>query len=262
MRKIMIYFLNIMFAFWLVGCGKKVNLAETEEPETLVESISQEEKEEDEEDDAKENEGEPFEPENKYYIVKDSNVAYDVTEYGNIKQEHEEFTEQDGRNFFYYDMECFYFSETYPAILNETLQSYYDSKKESYQQDLETYAGESFRDAPSIPFDKLLFQGVTYAGDDYVSLLFNDVEWGPAHPYSALDGVTIDCSTGEVVDVERFIDDSGEEIKEHIEAVLGKEVVYDRETWDYYITEKEVVFFYYDPRFWEAVATKRVRLEK
>lgn len=71
-------------------------------------------------------------------------------------------------------MECFYFNETYPA--------------------------------PSIPFDKLLFQGVTYVGDDYVSLLFNDVNWGPAHPYSALEGVT----------------------------------------------------FYYDPRFWEAVATKRL----
>lgn len=57
--------------------------------------------------------------------------------------------------------------------------------------------------------------------------------------------------------MDRFIDDSGEEIEENIRAVLGKEVVYDRETWDYYITEKEVVFFYHDPRFWEAVATKR-----
>lgn len=122
-------------------------------------------------------------------------------------------------------MQRFYFNETYPAT--------------------------------SIPFDKLLFQGVTYVGDDYVSLLFNDVNWGPAHPYSALDGVTIDRSTGEVVDVDRFIDDSGEEIEENIRAALGKEVVYDRETWDYYITEKEVVLFYHDPRFWEAVATKR-----
>lgn len=254
MRKIMIYFLNSMFVFSLAGCGQKVNQVEMEEPETVIESISQEETK----DSAEENDGESFVAEKKYYIVEGLNAAYDETEYGNIKQEHEEFTEQNGRNFFYYDMECFYFNETYPAILNETLQSYYDLKKESYQQDSETYTGESFRDAPSIPFDKLLFQGVTYVGDDYVSLLFNDVNWGPAHPYSALDGVTIDCSTGEVVDVDRFIDDSGEEIEENIRAVLGKEVVYNWETWDYYITEKEVVFFYHDPRFWEAVAKKRL----
>lgn len=134
-----------------------------------------------------------------------------------------------------------------------------EPEKESYQHDSETYADESFKDAPSTPFDKLMFQRITYAGDDYVSLLFIDVDWGPAHPYSALDGVTIDCSTGEIADVDRFIDDSDEEIEEHIKAALGKDIVYDQETWDYYITDKEVVFFYSDPRFQEPVATERLR---
>lgn len=244
-----------MFVFLLAGCGKKANQAEIAEPDTAIKSVSQEETEAD----VEENAGETIEPENKYYIAEDQDVDYDETEYGKIKQEQEAFTEQDGRNFFYYDMECFYFNETYPVVLNETLQSYYDSKKESYQHDSETYADESFKDAPSTPFDKLMFQRITYAGDDYVSLLFIDVDWGPAHPYSALDGVTIDCSTGEIADVDRFIDDSDEEIEEHIKAALGKDIVYDQETWDYYITDKEVVFFYSDPRFQEPVATERLR---
>ena len=109
------------------------------------------------------------------------------------------------------------------------------------------------------PYDSLIFDHVTYAGDDYVSLLFNDVSYmGGAHPYSAFEGITIDCSTGEIVTVNRFIDDSDEETGEQIKAILGMDV-YEPIEWDYYITDRSVVFFYYDPRFWDSVATKRLR---
>ena len=275
MRKAIIFILNILFVFLLVGCGKKVNQTELEEPETTVESIMNEEVEEKqvEDDDVEENSidilqapskdygGKPFEPKNKYYIVEDEDVVNDGAEYGNIKQEHEEFSDQNDRNFFYYDMECFYFDETYPAIINETLQTYYNAKKETYHHDSETYDDESYKDIPSgnIPFDSLIFYGITYVGDDFVSLLFNDVSYaGGAHPYSVVDGITIDCSTGEIVTVNRFIDDSDEVIEEQITAILG-EAVCNLKEWDYYITDKTVVFFYYDPRFWEWVATKRTR---
>lgn len=203
--------------------------------------------------------GKPFKPENKYYIVEYQNVYNDETEYGNIGQEHEEFRNQEGSSYFYYDMECFYFDETYPAILNETLQTYYDLKKESYHHDSETYAGGSSEESNMPPYDSLIFDHVTYAGGDYVSLLFNDVCYmGGAHPYSAFEGITIDCSTGEIVTVNRFIDDSDEEIGEQIKAILGTDGD-GLEGWDYYITDRSVVFFYYDPRFWDLVATKRLR---
>ncbi len=81
---------------------------------------------------------------------------------------------------------------------------------------------------------------------------------GGAHPYSAADGITIDCSTGEIVAVDRFLDDSDEEIEEQIKALLGMDA-YESEEWDYYITDRSVVFFYYDPRFWNLVETKRLR---
>lgn len=276
MRKVVIYILNIMFVFLLVGCGKEVNQTEIEEPETTIESILQAEVEKAKYNDVEENSidilqppskdyGEKLlEPENKYYnIAEYPHANNDETEYGNIKQEHKEFRDQNDNSFFYYDMECFYFNETYPAILNETLQAYYNAKKESYHHDSETYAGETYEgEAYSNipPFDSLIFQCVTYAGDDYVSLLFNDVTYmGGAHPYSALDGITIDCGTGEIVTVNRFIDDTDEEIGEQIKTVLGIDV-FDPKEWDYYITDSSVVFFYYDPRFWDSVATKRTDL--
>lgn len=40
-RKVVICILNIMFVLLLAGCGKKVNQAEIEEPETTIEVISQ-----------------------------------------------------------------------------------------------------------------------------------------------------------------------------------------------------------------------------
>ncbi|MDE7223218.1 MAG: hypothetical protein K2O34_05500 [Acetatifactor sp.] len=203
--------------------------------------------------------GKPFQPENKYYIVEYQNVDNDETEYGNIRQEHEEFRDQDGNSFFYYDVDCFYFDETFPAILNKTLQTFYDQKKETYHYDSEIYAGGPLEESNMPPSDSLIFNHVTYVGDDYVSLLFNDVSYmGGVHPYSAFEGITIDCSTGEIVTVNRFIDDSDEEIGEQIKAILGTDAS-ELEGWDYYITDRNVVFFYYDPRFWDSVATKRLR---
>ncbi len=233
MRKIIKYILNVIFVFLLVSCGKKADQTEIEESEITIKN-------------------------NKYYIVENQNIDSDGTEYGSIKQGHEEFRDQDGNSFFYYDMECFYFDETYPIILNETLQAYYNSKKESYYHDSEIYVSELYRES-NIPYDSLILYGITYVGEDYVCLVFNDINYmGGAHPYSAVDGITIDCSTGEIAAVDRFLDDSDEEIEEQIKALLGMDA-YESEEWDYYITDRSVVFFYYDPRFWNLVETKRLR---
>lgn len=292
MRRAVIYFLSMVFAFLLIGCGKTVDQAEVEEPETAAESVLQEEMAEDgaeegnpkedraeentakegdaeedaakeddmEEDNTEEEGGEPSGAGNKYYIAEDQYVDDDETKYGTVKKEHEEFQDRNGTKSFYYDMDCFYFGETYPDVVNETLQTYYDGKKEAYRLDYsENYTIESYGE-PHIPYDNLIFFYVTYAGDDYVSLVFNDVSYmGGAHPESALEGITIDCSTGEMVDASRFTDDSAEETGEQIKAVLGEDFVYTPEHWNYYITDESVVFFYYNPRFWEQVAAKRVR---
>ena len=100
---------------------------------------------------------------------------------------HEEFPNEDGSVTFYYDMECFYFDDTYPEVLNETLQTYYASVEESYLQDSQVYT-EPLEENTNIPYDSLIFQYFTYVEEDYVSLVYNNVCYmGGAHPYSAMD---------------------------------------------------------------------------
>lgn len=196
------------------------------------------------------------ETENKYHIISSKSVENDATKYGSINKEHEDFQNQDGNVSFYYDMDCFYFDNSYPSVLNETLQTYYDLMRESYCQDSETYVGGSLEEQKT-PYDSLIFQYFTYVEDDYISLVYNNVSYmGGAHPYSALDGITIDCSTGEIVSVNQFIEDSDDEIGSQLKTVLGIDQ-YNSKEWDYYITKESVVFFYYDPHFYVWVETKR-----
>lgn len=196
--------------------------------------------------------------ESEYHILDNETVESDYTKYGSMESEHEDVLNQDGSIAFYYDMECFYFDDNYPGMLNETLQNYYNSIRESYRSDSEIYIGDT-SEGQNTSYDKLLFQYVAYVGDDYISLVYNNVcNMGGAHPYSAFDGITINCITGEIVEVNEFVDESEEEIGEQLQNVLGFDT-YIADEWDYYITENSVVFFYYDPRFWDCVETKRMQ---
>lgn len=195
---------------------------------------------------------------NSYNVLNQKTVENDFTKYGKMEMVHEEFQSADGSSTFYYDMECFYFDDSYPTVLNETLQAYYDAVEEGYRQDSQVYS-EPFEGNVNTPYNSLIFQYFTYVDEDYVSLVYNNVCYmGGAHPYSAMDGITIDCTTGEIVAVQQFVDDSDEKIGEQLELVLGTDST-SMDEWDYYLTEDSVVFFYYDPRYWEPVATRRIR---
>lgn len=195
---------------------------------------------------------------NSYNVLYQETIDNDWTKYGEMERIHEEFQSVDGSNAFYYDMECFYFDDTYPKVLNETLQAYYASVEESYIQDSQVYT-EPLEENTNTPYDSLIFQYFTYVDEDYVSLVYNNVCYmGGAHPYSAMDGITIDCTTGEIVTVQRFLNDSDEKIGERLQAILGMDST-SMDEWDYYLSKTSVVFFYYDPRFWEPVAIRRMR---
>lgn len=195
---------------------------------------------------------------NSYNVLYQEKVENDLTKYGDIEMVHEEFQGADGSVTFYYDMECFYFDNTYPMVLNETLQAYYDSVEEAYIQDSQVYA-EPCEGNINTPYNSLIFQYFTYVDKDYVSLVYNNVSYmGGVHPYSARDGITIDCTTGKIVAVQQFLDDSDEKIGEQLQSVLGIDSA-SFDEWDYYLSKTSVVFFYYDPRFWEPVATRRMR---
>lgn len=232
--------IGVCLTFTACGLGEQsAEMSQESALETTSESVAEESSEE-------------------YHILNTESVESDYAKYGSIEEAHEDFPNQDGSVGFYYDMECFYFNDTYPRVLNETLQSYYDSIRETYRSDSEIYTGD-MAEGPNTPYGSLLFQYFTYVGEDYISLVYNDVShMGGAHPYSCLDGITINCSTGEMAVVNDFVDESDEEIGEQLQNVLGFDY-YDADEWDYYITENSVVFFYRDPQFWDLVETKRAR---
>lgn len=191
-------------------------------------------------------------------VLYQETVENDYAKYGEMETVHREFQSADGSVVFYYDMECFYFDDTYPEVLNDTLQAYYDSVEEAYIQDSQVY-GEPFEGNVNTPYNSLIFQCFTYIDEDYVSLVYNNVSYmGGAHPYSVMDGITIDCTTGEIVAVQHFLDDTDEEIGEQLQLVLGTDSA-SLDGWDYYLTETSVVFFYYDPKYWDSVAVRRMR---
>ena len=70
------------------------------------------------------------------------------------------------------------FDDSYPEVLNETLQTYYDSTCEGYRQDSASYEGDSY-DELNTPYDSLIFQYISYVGEDYVSLVYNSVTYIP-----------------------------------------------------------------------------------
>lgn len=244
----------------LTACGAKEQspeaLGQNKSEEIVTESIEEVDSDTESEMATEEADSEPSG--NEYRILITESVESDYTEYGTMKPEHEEFYNSDNSVGFYYDMECFYFDDSYPAVLNETLQSYYDSIREGYCSDAEIYVGD-VAEAGETPYDSLIFQYVTYVGEDYISIVYNNVCYmGGAHPYSAYDGITIDCGTGEIMEVSNFVEETEDEIGEQLQNLLGLDY-YDANEWDYYITEDRVVLFYYNPLFWDSVETARVR---
>lgn len=240
--------------FCFSACGTVNEEQVLKESETIISGEVVSEPESKEEDSHKSRDVEI----NTYYILQHETVESDFSKYGKMETIHNEYQTADGMDTYYYDMECFYFDESYPTVLNETLRAYYDSVEEGYIPDSQVYE-EPFEGSANTPYNSLIFQYITYVGEDYVSMVYNNVCYmGGAHPYTAMDGITMDCKTGEIVDVQRFLDESPEQIGEQLQAVLGMDSA-SMEEWDYYLTENNVVFFYFDPRYWESVAVRRVR---
>ncbi len=114
--------------------------------------------------------------------------------------------------------------------------------------------------------DENVYHILKYPNVEYDPTLYGEVEdvyeefsaTDGAHPYSALEGITIDCITGEIVSVQQFLDDSTSEIGEQLQKVLGFDS-FTPDNWDYYITDTTVVFFYDDPKYWDSVVTRRRR---
>lgn len=185
---------------------------------------------------------------------------YNMEEYGTVQESRQEFFDkQTGNISYYYEMEKFFLNDGFPnaALLNQTLEHIYEEYESDYVEEAETHQyceGESI----NTPYAYWHIRSVEYAREDYISILYDDVYYmGGAHPYSRMDGITIDCTTGEEVFASQLLGKSDEEVLEEISKEMGMDIIGTWEDIDFYLTDSAIVFFYRMPGFWEEVIFQR-----
>lgn len=184
--------------------------------------------------------------------------TYNAEEFGTIYEIRQEYF-ADGAEVmsYYYEMENFFFNDTAQGAssINHTLQQIYDEYEEGCIETASEYSGDDFLDTPYSYWHLL---SLTYVSDDYVSILYNDINYmGGAHPYSSFDGITIDCKTGEQVLASQLLGKSDDEILAEVSDAMGLDYPCGWDELDFYITDSEIVFFYRMPGFWEDVVLRR-----
>lgn len=200
----------------------------------------------------------------------DAQNTYNLEAYGTVEEKQQEYLADGTENVsYYYKMEKFFFSDVLvnADLVNRTLQQIYEEYEASYIEEAEAYefsaevyesGAEAYESGAEAPYAYLHLLSLEYVGEDYVSMLYNDVSYmGGAHPYSRLDGITIDCKTGEQVLVSQLLGKSEEEILAEVSNAMGFDSVGTWEDIDFYLTDSAIVFFYRMPGFWEDVVLQR-----
>lgn len=186
-------------------------------------------------------------------------MLYSAEEYGTVGENRQEFVDEETRDvFYYYQMDVFFFYDTIPnaAFINQTLQHIYDEYEDSYAEAAIVY--EDSEESFDTPYAYWKLVSIDYVGEDYISILYNDIDYmGGAHPYSRLDGITIDCKTGEEVSASQFLGRDDEEILTEISAAMGLDSTAAWDDIDFYLTDSTIVFFYRMPGFWDDVVLQR-----
>lgn len=194
------------------------------------------------------------------YLENAEEKEYITEDYGEILPYGSEFYYDEDTMGFYYNLESFYLNSDFLYIMNDTLEEFYDGYLKQYRETEDFYLEQGESDLPKgvVPYSELLFLGIQYIDNDYVSLLFNDVAYmGGAHPYSRFDAITIDRCTGEEVTASQILGESDEEILAKVSDLMGLDVVADWEDIDFYLQADSIVFFYRMPGYWEDVVLGR-----
>lgn len=195
--------------------------------------------------------------------------TYSSEEYGTLETNHQSALLSDGTECYYYEIEEYYFNDSvnHASVINDTLRGIYQEIESGYEADSEYYKNA---DNPSedyqgegepeinVPYNLYKFYGLYYVGEDYVSLVYNDVYYlGGAHPYSNLYGITIDVNTGKQVTASEVTGQSDADLLNMIKISMGMDTDPTWEDVDYYITNTTIVYFYRQPNFYEDVQTVR-----
>lgn len=148
--------------------------------------------------------------------------------------------------------------------MNETLQSIYAEKELEYQERYELEG--SLKYLEPVPEGQKDYEertwylvNLTYVGEDYVSLLFNDVtNWlGAAHPMSYFSPVTIDVRTGEVVETEEILGYTRDELSKKI---YGDNRLNSMD-YGFYLYGEEIHFIYRFSYFVDEIVISRADIE-
>ncbi len=190
----------------------------------------------------------------------ESKKVYDLNAYGSIEEKQQKFfSSETGEMNYYYTLEEYFFSEALSnaSVLNQALQQIYAEYEAAY---LET--AQSAKSGPddflNTPFSLLKLLSLSYVGEDYVSLRFNDVSYyGGANPDSCCDGITLNCETGELVNASQITGISDTELLQEISSAMGLKSTAGWDDLDFYLTDTEIVFFYRVPNFWEEIRLPR-----
>lgn len=189
---------------------------------------------------------------------------YSNTEmYGSIEDKKQEYYGKVADKVtYYYEVERFYFNDDFPVVINNALKQIYDEHEKKYKEGSSNYSSgkvqETIGEEEPPSYNFFHFLEIDYIGDDYISILYNDVSYmGGIHPYSQYEGITINRKTGKIVTASELLGKSDDEILKEVSETMGMEVI---ATWDgigFYITDSTIVFFYRMPNYWDDVVWSR-----
>ena len=186
------------------------------------------------------------------------NMAED---YGHIEEKDFSFVNELDETVYYYEMELLHFDESaVPENVIRCLEAYHERKEAEYQQYGEEELDAEWKHRLAIEngeiepdeegpegngmYDKCFFQYIPYIGEDYVSLVYYEMNCMGGMEYGTLEGITIDCKTGKEVTAAEVLGITNEaELRCEISDKMGVEGILTWDELDYYITDKAIVFF-------------------
>ena len=186
------------------------------------------------------------------------NVAED---YGHIEEKDFSFVNELDETVYYYEMELFHFDKgVVPESVITCLEAYHERKEAKYQQygeetlDAEWKHRLALKNGEIEPdeegpegngmYDKCFFQYISYIGEDYVSIVYYEINCMGGVEYGTLEAITIDCKTGKEVTAAEILGITNDaELRCEISDKMGVEGILTWDELDYYITDKVIVFF-------------------
>ena len=192
-----------------------------------------------------------------------SNQYPDEKLYGTIQLVDKNYEDENGEKNYHYEVYQYIFSDPKYLKVNETLQGVYENKELEYQKYYEQNGPFAYEEPNLSGYIEYLQRewylvNLTYVGEDYVSLLYNDLIDFPnaAHPMTYFSPLTIDVQTGKIVDVEDILGCTWSELSKKLYGELCDSRL-NKDEYGFYLEGNEVYFIYRTSRFVDEIVVPR-----